>query len=190
MVSRRKTSKAEPDRLSPEDRGEAAPVDHPRLASENPDPITGAPGAHPVGSGLGATAGGVAGGVAGMFAGPLGAAAGVVIGGLVGGLAGKGIAEGINPTEEHEYWRDEFRDRPYVDEELGYEVYGPAYQYGWESYSRHYVADRKTWDEVEEKLGRDWEAHRNERDLTWEDARPATRDAWERAEKQKRRARA
>ena len=40
----------------------------------NPDPITGAPGAHPVGVGLGAVAGGIAAGAAAgtLAAGPLG----------------------------------------------------------------------------------------------------------------------
>lgn len=161
-------------------------TDRVKTNDEHIDPLTGARGAHPLGSGAGALAGGVAGGAAGSFAGPIGAAAGVVIGGLVGGLTGKGIAEGINPTAEHEHWQSEYRNRPYVDEELDYEVYGPAYQYGWESYSRYNIADRRTWNEVEEQLGRDWESHRNERDLTWEDARPATRDAWERVQKKRR----
>ena len=44
-------------------------------ADRNPDPITNAPGAHPVGVGIGAAAGGAAtGAVAGAVAGPVGAA--------------------------------------------------------------------------------------------------------------------
>jgi hypothetical protein len=68
----------------------------------NPDPITGAPGAHPVGVGLGAAAGGIAAGAAaGTFAaGPIGTVVGAAIGAVVGGLAGKGAAESMNPTQD------------------------------------------------------------------------------------------
>ena len=57
---------------------------------ENRDPITGAPGSHPVGTGLGAAAGGMAAGAAaGTVAGPVGTAVGAAVGAVVGGLAGK-----------------------------------------------------------------------------------------------------
>ena len=52
----------------------------------NRDPITGAPGAHPVGVGLGTAAGGMAAGAAaGAVGGPAGAVAGAVVGGIVAG---------------------------------------------------------------------------------------------------------
>ena len=61
----------------------------------NLDPITDEPGAHPVGTGIGATGGAVAGAAAGLAGGPIGAALGGVVGAVVGGLAGKGaIAAG------------------------------------------------------------------------------------------------
>ncbi len=68
----------------------------------NPDPITGAPGAHPVGVGLGAAAGGIAAGAAAgtLAAGPIGTVVGAAIGAVVGGLAGKGAAESMNPTQD------------------------------------------------------------------------------------------
>ncbi len=53
----------------------------------NRDPITGAPGAHPLGTGIGAAAGGIAAGAAiGAVAGPVGALAGAVVGAVAGGL--------------------------------------------------------------------------------------------------------
>jgi hypothetical protein len=66
----------------------------------NADPITGAPGAHPIGVGLGAAAGGIAAGAAAgtLAAGPIGTVVGAAIGAVVGGLAGKGAAESMNPT--------------------------------------------------------------------------------------------
>src|SRR6476661_8335405 len=74
-------------------------IEHPE---SNPDPITGAPGAHPVGVGLGAAAGGIAAGAAAgtLAAGPIGTVVGAAIGAVVGGLAGKGAAESMNPTQD------------------------------------------------------------------------------------------
>lgn len=74
----------------------------------NRDPITGAPGSHPVGTGLGAAAGGVAAGAAaGTVAGPVGTVVGAAVGAVVGGLAGKATAEAIDPTAEDAYWQDQ-----------------------------------------------------------------------------------
>ena len=49
----------------------------------NPDPITGEPGAHPVGTGLGAAGGAIAGAAIGTIGGPVGMAAGAVIGAVI-----------------------------------------------------------------------------------------------------------
>jgi uncharacterized protein (TIGR02271 family) len=69
----------------------------------NPDPITGAPGSHPVGTGVGAVAGGLAAGAAaGSVAGPVGTVAGAAVGAVAGGLAGKGVAEAVEPTTHDE----------------------------------------------------------------------------------------
>lgn len=143
----------------------------------NRDPLTDEPGAHPVGTGVGTALGGAAAGAAaGLAAGPIGAAAGAVIGGIAGGLAGKAIAENIDPTAEDTYWRSEYSNRPYYDPSLDYERYQPAYQFGWESRGRY--ADR-SWDDVESDLEREW-ASRRDRNLPWEKASYAARDAWER----------
>src|SRR6476659_6480840 len=94
-------------------------------ASANRDPITGAPGAHPVGTGLGAAAGGIAAGAAaGSVAGPVGTAVGAVVGAVVGGLAGKGIAEQIDPTIEEADWRENYKARPYVGDKESFDDYG------------------------------------------------------------------
>ena len=86
-------------------------------ADSNPDPITGEPGAHPVGVGFGTAVGGAAAGAAaGAMAGPVGTVAGAVIGGVAGGLAGKGIAESIDPTAEDAYWRENYANRSYYDQ--------------------------------------------------------------------------
>src|SRR5687767_1105291 len=80
----------------------------------NPDPITGAPGAHPLGVGVGAAAAGATGASNGTAeAGPVGTAVGAAIGAIAGGLAGKGVAELIDPTAEDAYWREQHRAQPY-----------------------------------------------------------------------------
>ncbi len=148
----------------------------------NPDAITGAYGSHPVGTGLGATAGGAAtGAIAGAFGGPIGAAVGAVVGGVAGGLAGKAIAEEIDPTVEAAYWEKNYATRNYVDSDVEYHHYEPAYRYGYESRARSAAAD---FSAVEADLERDWDVNRGNSDLEWDAARPAAQDAWDRANKQ------
>jgi len=144
----------------------------------NLDPLTGAPGAHPVGTGVGALLGGAAAGAAtGTVAGPVGTVIGAAIGAVVGGLAGKGIAESIDPTAEDAYWRDNYSDRPYVDSTLAYDDYRPAYSYGVSAYQKH---AGRNFDDVEGDLSRGWNDARGKSSLEWDSARSATRDAWNR----------
>lgn len=148
----------------------------------NRDPITGEPGAHPVGTGVGAAGAGTIGAViGGVVGGPVGAVVGSAVGAVVGGLAGKSAAEKINPTVEDEYWRENYAQRPYVEPEHQYEDYQPAYRTGYEAYERH-SATGKTYDEVEPELQAEYEKNRPSTGLGWEKAKNATRDAWHKAE--------
>jgi len=160
--------------------------DEQAAADANRDPITGAPGSHPVGAGLGAAGAGAAGAAIGMMAGPAGAVAGAIIGGVAGGLMGKGAAEAVNPTDplaEEAYWEQNYGTRPYVSAGEPYDVYRPAYQYGWESQSRY---AGRGFDEVEGELGREWEKTKEKTNLEWERAKAAARDAWLRVEHSQR----
>ncbi len=150
------------------------------------DPLSGRAGSHPVGTGIGAAAGGIAvgagtGAAIGTVAGPVGTAVGAAIGAAVGavggGLAGKAVAEHIDPTVEHGYWRQNYANRPYARAGASYEEYGPAYQYGWESQARH---GGKTFDEAESTLRRDWDKAKGASKLGWDHARDAVRDSWNR----------
>lgn len=144
----------------------------------NRDPITGSPGAHPVGTGLGATGGALAGAAAGSLAGPAGTVIGLVAGAVVGGLGGKAVAEGVNPTQEDAYWRENYRKETYYDAGRSYDDYGPAYEFGWTG-----RAERGTdFELVEPALASEWSTRRGSSKLDWADARPATRAAWERAD--------
>jgi hypothetical protein len=144
---------------------------------ENPDPITSAPGAHPVGVGLGSTSGAAIGAVAGAVAGPVGVAVGATVGGVAGGLAGKGLAELANPTVEGTYWRKNHASRPYATPGVGYEEYEPAYRLGWEGSGRY---GELNWESVEPRLREDWNRGGGGERLDWDKASPAVRDAWNR----------
>lgn len=148
----------------------------------NPDPITGEPGAHPVGTGIGAAgAGAVGAAIDDAVGGPVGAVVGSVIGAVAGGLAGKGAAEKVNSTIEEEYWRNNYSSRSYVDRQETYEDYHPAYRTGYEGYSR-YGNSGRTYDEVEPDLRRDYETQHGGAGMAWAKAKHAARDAWERVE--------
>jgi uncharacterized protein (TIGR02271 family) len=144
----------------------------------NPDPITGAPGSHPIGTGIGAAGGGIAAGAAvGSFAGPVGTVIGAVVGALAGGLAGKGVAEMIDPTAEDAHWQENYKTRPYYDPGVGYDEVAPAYKYGWESKTRH---EGKSFEEAEPHLRQDWDRQRGQSNLSWDRAKEPVRDAWSR----------
>ena len=150
----------------------------PRDKDENLDPISGEPGAHPVGTGLGAAAAGAAtGALGGAVAGPIGAAVGAVIGAVAGGLAGKGVAESVDPTTEDAYWRDNHATRPYATKDDDYAEYGPAYQYGYESHTQH---AGKPWTEVESHMKQGWESVKGGSKLEWEKAKHASKEAYNR----------
>jgi hypothetical protein len=145
----------------------------------NLDPITGAPGAHPIGTGVGAALGGAAAGAAaGTVVGPVGTVIGAAVGAVVGGLAGKGVAEAIDPTLEDLYWRDNFRERPYVLQGSSYDDYGPAYSFGVDAVGRY---PGRTFDEVEPEMSQQWTDRNGASTLRWISARDAARDAWNRA---------
>jgi phage tail tape-measure protein len=148
-------------------------------ADANRDPITGEPGAHPVGTGAGAAAGGATGAAIGAIGGPVGAVVGGAVGAVVGGLAGKGAAEKVNPTVEDTYWRENYRTRPYAKADMGYETYQPAYRYGWESRSQY---AGKSYDEVETDLERGWDNAKGTSKMAWGEAKEAVRDAWHRVD--------
>ncbi|NML47661.1 PA2169 family four-helix-bundle protein [Ramlibacter sp. G-1-2-2] len=148
----------------------------------NQDPITGEPGAHPIGTGLGAAGGAVAGAAAGAIGGPVGAAVGGVVGAVVGGLAGKAAGEAVNPTAEEAFWRDNYSKEPYYEAGRTYDDYGPAYRLGLSGRERY----EDPWTSVEPRLADEWEANRDQSSLDWQRASPASQAAWSRADDQYR----
>jgi hypothetical protein len=145
----------------------------------NLDPITKAPGAHPIGVGIGAATGGMAAGAAAgtVAAGPIGTVLGAAVGAVVGGLGGKAVAEHFDPTVEAQYWRDNHANQAYVADGTTYDDYEPAYRLG--SINRDRYAN-KGFDEVEPDLAKDYEGMKGESSLSWDHAKHATRAAWDR----------
>ncbi|MDB5730771.1 MAG: hypothetical protein JWQ03_666 [Variovorax sp.] len=149
----------------------------PITTDTHPDPITGAPGAHPVGTGVGATGGALAGAAVGAMAGPVGAAVGLVAGAVMGGLGGKAAAEGVNPTAEDTHWRENYDREPYYEAGRSYDDYRPAYEMGWSGR----VAGDADFDTAEPALSSEWNRRRGSSSLDWSQARHASRAAWDRA---------
>jgi hypothetical protein len=151
----------------------------------NLDPITGEPGAHPVGTGIGAASGGAAGAAIGAAAGPVGAIVGTVIGAVAGGLAGKGVAESIDPTAEEAFWRVNHGRQPYA-KGRDYPQYESAYRTGVTGYKDGRSFEEQEADlrrQYEDEISRDVEARRDDataKQLEWEEARHASRAAYER----------
>lgn len=151
----------------------------------NADPITGEPGSHPIGTGLGSASGAVAGAAIGSLAGPAGAVVGGVFGAVAGGAIGHTAGEVIDPTVEDAYWRENYLYTPYYQAEnihildLDYDRdYQSAYRLGYEN--RHQYPANHRFEDVESDLSARWEHVKGESRLKWEQAKQATRDAWNR----------
>ncbi len=154
-------------------------VDVPPRGNRNPDPITNAPGSHPVETGIGAAVGGAATGAAvGTVAGPVGTAIGAAAGAVAGGYAGKGIGEMIDPTTEDNWLRENFSSRPYAKHGRPFESYHSAYRYGAEAEAKH---QGRRFEDLEHDLERDWHHVKDRAAMNWHEAKEAVRDAYNRS---------
>ena len=126
-----------------------------RASHENPDPITGAPGSHPAGTGFGAAT----------------AAA------VAGGLGGKAMAELFDPTAEEAYWREAHSKQPYAATGKSFEDYAAAYRSGYEAVDPN--AETQVFETVKPHIRQRYEQTRAS--LAWTDAEAAAQAAWERA---------
>ena len=146
----------------------------------NRDPISGTPGAHPLGTGAGAASGAVAGAVAGAaVGGPVGGMIGAAVGAVAGGLAGKSAAEALNPTAEEIFWKETYIREPYYVSGRTYDYYAAGFRAGWEGRVRH---DGRSFEDAEPMLKADYNQSKRELDPTWQDIRPAARSAWNRVD--------
>jgi hypothetical protein len=100
-----------------------------------------------------------------------------VAGAVGGGLAGSKIAESIDPAAEEAYWRENYSSRPYVTREATFNEYRPAYSYGVDAHRRY---EGQSFEQAEPELRRDWDCVKGMSSLTWENAKHAVRDSWQR----------
>src|SRR5258708_5576839 len=95
------------------------------------------------------------------------------------GVFGTVMTDLVDPVAEEAYWRERCAARPYYDGNIPVEPYLAAYRYGWES---RVLYDDMDYKDVEAHLRREW--NRNHKGhhprLTWDKAKHAIRDAWER----------
>ncbi len=143
----------------------------------NPDPITGEPGSHPVGTGVGAAGAGAAGAAIGAVGGPVGIVVGTAVGAIVGGLAGKSVAESIDPTNEDGHWQSHHTGQVYGSH-ASYDRYKTAYRTGYEGVGRHGLD--KSYSDVEDDLKTSYESAKQNTDVTWDHAKHAARAAYDR----------
>ena len=78
------------------------------------------------------------------------------------------------------YWQQQYRNEPYYNQARNFRDYEPAYRLGTEGRSR-YAGQR--FEDVEGDLRGEYEAGRGDSQLGWNEAREATRAAWDREER-------
>lgn len=146
------------------------------------DSTTGATDIHPVGVAVGGVTGGAAAGaIAGTMFGPIGTLIGAGVGVVAGAAIGKEVAERIDPETESDYWRNAYQTRPYAKHEYDFDRdYASAYRYGLQA--REQIGSR-SFDEAEGELRNGWNEIRGQSRLSWENARLAVRDAFNRADR-------
>lgn len=131
---------------------------------------------HNLAKGSGATGGAIAGAAVGAVGGPMGMAAGAAVGAVVGGAVMQGAAGVVNPATEDAHWRDAYVREPYYNRTRSYDDYAPAYKLGYSARGR----STSTFDAAEPELVRDWEGVKGSSQLTWDEAKNASRAAWNR----------
>ena len=88
-----------------------------------------------------------------------------------------GRSSTLDWTAEDDYWRTNYRNRPYIGSETNYERWQPGYRYGWESAHRY---QGKQWNDVENDLRTGWDRFEHRSESTWEQMKAAVRDGWDR----------
>jgi hypothetical protein len=79
--------------------------------------------------------------------------------------------------DEDNYWRENFRSRPYFGQGTTYESLSGGYRYGYDAAYRY---PGRTWDDIASDLERDWDRYEHRGPSTWQQVKDAVRDAWDR----------
>ena len=87
------------------------------------------------------------------------------------------VADELAWQQEEQWWRENYRTRPYVSGDRGFDWYSPAYRFGVEAALRYHG---RSWTEAEPEMRDAWEAweHRPP-DAEWVDVKESVHDAWD-----------
>jgi hypothetical protein len=96
--------------------------------------------------------------------------------GVTGPTTGTGTFSG-DWNLDQQWWRDNFRNRPYVTADRRFEDYEPGYRFGYDVANRY---RGKNWIDVEPKLRADFDKFEYRGQSTWENMKDAIHDAWDR----------
>jgi hypothetical protein len=141
---------------------------------------------HVLGAGSAALAGGLAGAALGaVIGGPPGLAVGAAAGGALGAVVGNRASEANDTRADLGHFQQIFRTMPYYVDGHDWHDYAPAYRFGLDSYRELGGGDLPA---VESQLQGRWEAAaRYGSRLSWHQAAPAVRHAWQSLDDARRR---
>ncbi|MFT3788563.1 MAG: hypothetical protein QM770_20725 [Tepidisphaeraceae bacterium] len=129
-----------------------------------------------VGASVGGTTGGLTGAAIGTaIGGPIGAAIGAVAGVVVGALSGKVIADAN--ADDDGYWRENYHTRDYYKSGDSFDTYAGAYRYGASAADKN---AGRSFADMENDIRADYEKTPEAANLSYDRARGAIRDAYER----------
>ena len=77
---------------------------------------------------------------------------------------------------DQQWWRENFRDLPYVSADQRFEDYEPGYRFAYESLPRY---RGKKFIDIEPKLRSDFETFEGRGQSTWDNMKDAVHDAWD-----------
>jgi hypothetical protein len=77
---------------------------------------------------------------------------------------------------DQQWWRDNFRNRPYVTADRSFEDYEPGYRFAYDEQIKY---RGKNFNEIEPKLRTDFDRFEGRGQSTWESMKDAVRDAWD-----------
>ena len=91
--------------------------------------------------------------------------------------AGNEVPGSFDANAEENYWRQNYSSRPYVTDGVSFNEYRPAYRYGIDAHRRY---QGQSFEQVEPELMSEWDRFKGTSSLTWDGARHAARDSWQR----------
>jgi len=83
----------------------------------------------------------------------------------------------LNWNNEENYWRDNWRSRPYAQADRGFDYYSPGNRYGFDAANRY---SGRQCNDVEPELRSGWDKYEHRGTSTWDHMKDAVRDAWNR----------